>query len=123
MQVLIVEDDLIISLVLDRMVHQLGHEVLEKVTTGENAIKIARQNQPDLILMDIRLAGDLDGIETMMEIHKENQIPVIYITGNNDNRNRLRAEETNFIDFLIKPISIEELEQCMVDAAKPQTRG
>lgn len=115
MRVLIVEDDLIISLVLDRMIHQLGHELVEKVTTGEKAIEVACSKSPDMILMDIRLAGDLDGIETMEEIHKVTQIPVIYITGNNDKRNRERAQKTNHIDFLIKPVSIEQLERCFTE--------
>jgi len=116
MRVLIVEDDLIISLVLDRMVSQLGHEVIAKVTTGERALELARDEQPELILMDIRLAGQLDGIETMILIQKDRFIPVIYITGNNDRRNRERAEDTDFIDFLIKPVSIEQLEKCFIEA-------
>jgi len=115
MRVLIVEDDLIISLVLDRMVHQLGHELVAKVTKGEKAIEIVQKELPDIILMDIRLAGELDGIETMQEIQKKQHIPVIYITGNNDKRNRERAKHTNYIDFLIKPVTAEQLQQCFVE--------
>lgn len=62
-RVLIVEDDMIISLVIENMVKELGHEVVGKATSGDEAIRLATEHVPDLVLMDIRLKGDMDGIE------------------------------------------------------------
>lgn len=107
--ILIVEDELIISLMLEQMVENLGHNVLAKVTSGEEAIEVANTTQPDLILMDIRLQGDMDGIETMEEIRKSLNVPVIYITGNTDNLYRKRVEQSDYMDFLTKPITMNDL--------------
>lgn len=109
-KVLIVEDDMIISMVLERMVTKLKHRVADKVITGQAAIDCARELKPDLILMDIQLKDNIDGITAMQEIRKTSSVPVIYITGNSDQYNLNRARETNFIDYLIKPIQMSDLE-------------
>lgn len=108
-QVLIVEDELIISLLIEKMVHRLGHQVVQKVRSGEEAVEAAGKLKPDIILMDIRLHGEMDGIEAMSEIRKRANIPVIYITGNTDQMYRSRLKPTDYMDFLTKPITIEEL--------------
>jgi CheY-like chemotaxis protein len=108
-EVLIVEDEMIIALLLERMVKNLGHQVVAKVTSGEEAISVAQEHQPDLILMDIRLKGEMDGIETMLRIHEMNNIPVIYISGNTDAVNREKINQTDYIEFLSKPITISDL--------------
>lgn len=108
-KVLIVEDEMIISLMIERMIRQLGHTVVDSVVTGEAAVEAAEKHQPDLILMDIRLKGKLDGIEAMMQIREKANIPVIYITGNTDSMYRKKAEQTEYLDFLTKPITYGEL--------------
>ena len=107
--ILIVEDELIIALMIERMVQNLGHIVLAKVTTGEAAIEAARELQPDIILMDIRLQGEMDGIEAMSVIRRSSKIPVIFITGNSDDNYRKRVEEVDPLDFLTKPITQGDL--------------
>ena len=67
-RVLIVEDDLIISLTTEKMVEKLGYQVVGSVTSGEEAVRAAQENRPDVILMDIRLNGSMDGIEATQEI-------------------------------------------------------
>ncbi len=108
-KVLIVEDEMIISLLIEKMVQKLGHKVIAKVTTGEEAVVLAAEYNPDLILMDIRLQGEIDGIEAMVRIKKKANIPVIYITGNTDEMYRNKINETDYLAFLTKPISINEL--------------
>jgi len=108
-KILIVEDEMIISLMIERMIRQLGHTVVDRVITGEAAVEAAEKHQPDLILMDIRLKGKLDGIEAMMQIREKANIPVIYITGNTDSMYRKKAEQTEYLDFLTKPITYGEL--------------
>lgn len=109
-KILIVEDDMILSMVLERMIVKLDYEVIGKKITGEAAISSALELEPDLILMDIQLKDDTDGIEAMQEIRKTSDVPVIYITGNSDQYNLRRAKETNFVDYLVKPIQMSDLE-------------
>jgi CheY-like chemotaxis protein len=108
-KVLIVEDDMIISMVLERMVIKLQHEVVAKVITGKEAIEATQEYSPDLILMDIQLKDDIDGITAMQEIRKTSSVHVIYITGNSDQYNLSRAAKTNFVDYLVKPIQMSDL--------------
>lgn len=120
-QVLIVEDDMIISMVLERMIIKLGHKVINKVITGEEAIASALDLAPDLILMDIQLKDDIDGISAMEEIRKESDVQVIYITGNSDQYNLSRAKKTNYVDYLVKPIQMSHLKKSMSKAFSEQT--
>lgn len=109
-KILIVEDELIIALVIERMVQDLGHNVLGKVTSGEAAVRAAKEHNPDLILMDIRLQGEIDGIEAMSRIRQiSRNIPVIYITGNTDDAYRKRVEQTDYLGFLTKPVTLGDL--------------
>jgi len=114
--ILIVEDDMIIAMVLERMVKKLDYNVLDKVITGAKAIELAQELNPDLILMDIQLKDDIDGIEAMQKIRETSDVPVIYITGNSDQYNLNRAKETNFIRYLIKPIRIDDLKESFKEA-------
>lgn len=112
-EVLIVEDEMVIALLLERMVKNLGHQVIGKVTSGEEAIAKVHDHQPDLILMDIRLQGEMDGIETMAHIHQMSNIPVIYISGNTDSVNQEKIEQTEYIEFLSKPVTISDLSRSL----------
>lgn len=112
-KVLIVEDEMIIALLIERMVDNLGHHVIDKVATGEDAIKVALEHEPDLILMDIRLQGELDGIEAMRRIRESKDIPVIYISGNTDAVHQEKIEQTDYIEFLSKPITISDLSRSL----------
>jgi len=107
--VLIVEDELIIALMIERMVQNLGHKVLAKVTSGEAAIEAAKEHRPDVILMDIRLQGEMDGIDAMSVIRRTSNIPVIFITGNSDENYRKRVQEADPLGFLTKPITQGDL--------------
>jgi len=110
MNVLIVEDDRVLSLMLQKMVIQMGYKVVDCVTTGEEAVEITFNDSVDLILMDIMLEGEIDGIEAMHQIREKSDVSVIYVTGNSDPLTIKRARETDFKDFLIKPVNFESLE-------------
>lgn len=114
--VLIVEDDMIIAMVLERMVSKLNYNVLQKVINGREAIDITLKEKPDLILMDIQLNDDIDGIHAMRKIRESSSVPVIYITGNSDEYNLQRARETNYVDYLIKPIQLGDLKKSIAKA-------
>ena len=108
-RVLIVEDDMIISLVIENMVKELGHEVIGKANSGHDAIELAIENAPDLILMDIRLKGEMDGIEAVKAIKEKISTSVIYLTGNSDRINYDRAKATECVDLITKPFTINDL--------------
>lgn len=107
--ILIVEDEMIQSILLEKLVKSLGYKVVGKVTTGADAIKMALELQPDVITMDISLQDDIDGIMATKSIQSKSMIPVIYISGNSDQYNYQRAKKTNFIDFIPKPVNKESL--------------
>lgn len=107
--VLIVEDDMLLSLVEERLVEKMGHKVVAKVGCGKDAIEKARELNPDIILMDIILRGDMDGIQAMEEIRKHSSVPVVYLSGNSDRFNYERAKKTGFTDYLVKPITSNDL--------------
>lgn len=114
MKLIIVEDDKVLSLLLSKMVERLGYEVLEIVTKGQEAIKKINELRPDLVLMDIMLEDDIDGIEAMATVRADGvDTSVIYITGNSDSANYNRAQKTGFIDYLIKPVSFNDLKECI----------
>lgn len=115
-KVLIVEDDLILNLLFESYMEKLGFETEGELVYGKTAIETAKSINPDLILMDISLEGDMDGIEAMLEIRKFSSVPVIYITGNSDRAHQERAKETNYTDYLIKPIEFNELKTSLEKA-------
>lgn len=109
--VMIVEDDLILNLLYESYLEKLGYDAEGELVYGKTAIEIAQKIKPDLILMDISLEGDIDGITAMKEIRKFSDVPVIYITGNSDPHHVQRAKETNYLDYLVKPIEFNDLKE------------
>lgn len=111
--VIIVEDDLILNLLYEGYLERLGFETEGELVYGKTAIEVAKKIDPDLIVMDISLEGEIDGIEAMTEIRKFSDVPVIYITGNSDQYHVQRAEKTNYLDYLTKPIEFEDLKKAI----------
>ncbi len=117
-KVLIVEDEMIIALTLEQMIKNMRHEVVSKVASGKQAVEKALQLKPDIILMDIRLKGKMDGIDTIKKIqHKKADIPVIYVTGSSNSRYIERIKATKYIDFIRKPITQHQLMQSFKKAS------
>ncbi|MBO6571643.1 MAG: response regulator [Balneola sp.] len=112
--VMIVEDDLILNLLYESYLEKLGYGAEGELVYGKTAIEIAKRIKPDLILMDISLEGEMDGIDAMLEIRKFSDVPVIYITGNSDPYHVERAKETNYLDYLVKPIEFDVLKESLV---------
>lgn len=118
-KVLIVEDDKVLSLLLIKMVEKLNMKVIGTATEGRRAVELAKLHNPDLILMDVMLEDDMDGIEAMATLQNESyDIPVIFITGNSDSYNRERAQKINYIDYLVKPISLSILRDSVTKVAQ-----
>ena len=103
-KIFIVEDDMIIQMFIERILDNLGLEVMGEARTGDETIAFLENNRPDFILMDIGLAGDKDGVETAEIVNKLHQIPIIFLTGNSDKPTLERARMTNHVGFINKPI-------------------
>lgn len=107
--ILLVEDEYILALDLERQLTELGYKVIGFVASGEEAIALAHAHKPDLILMDIKIKGAIDGIETARQIQEQDAIPVIYITAYSDRLILERAKITEPFGYLVKPVNRREL--------------
>ena len=116
--VLVVEDDIVLCLLTKRNIELMGHRVVATTTTGLSAIEAVKKYKPDVVLMDVFLMGNLDGIETMHEIAKFDDVPIIYFTASLDETIKPRAAKTNMLAFLIKPIDFKELETTLSKVQK-----
>lgn len=117
-KILIVEDESIAALDLQMRLTSDGYDVLNIVSTGENAIQVAENNLVNLILMDIKLKGEIDGIETASIIRKKSDAAIVYISGNSDLLASDRLIATNPEGTLKKPISDWELFEVIERALK-----
>lgn len=107
--ILIVEDELLIAKNLSYKLEKLGYKIADIVSSGADAIQRAGEMEPDLILMDIVIKGDIDGIETAAIINQELDIPIIYTTAYADDETLQRAENTGSYGYLLKPFKEREL--------------
>lgn len=115
--ILLVEDDGVQQIIMERYINKLGHNVLATVSEGEAAVRSAIQLEGiDLIIMDIRLGDELDGIDAMKKIRESSSVKVIYVTGNSEPATKNRAKETNFEDFIEKPVNINKIELAINEA-------
>ncbi|BAY25179.1 two-component hybrid sensor and regulator [Calothrix sp. NIES-2100] len=108
-QVLIVEDEFILAINLQESLESLGYTVVDIADSATAAIDKANQLRPNLILMDIRLQGEMDGIQAAEQIWNSLQIPIIYVTGHSDKSTVERATLTSPFGYILKPIREQEL--------------
>ena len=109
-KILIVEDEIIIAEDLQRKLKSMEYDIIGIASSGEEAIKKIKENNPDLILMDIVIHGMMDGIETAAQIHSLFDIPVVYLTAYADEKTLQRAKITEPFGYLIKPFKERELQ-------------
>jgi two-component system, cell cycle sensor histidine kinase and response regulator CckA len=109
MRILIVEDQGIIARALKIKLDRMGHEVTAIADTAHAAIQAVQVTQPDLILMDIILKGDLDGIQASEVIRSQFKLPVIFLTAHSDAKTVQRAMATDPCGYVVKPYEEEQL--------------
>ena len=107
--ILVVEDEAIIAADLELKLRRLGYRVSGTTNTGEQAVTLVRQQPPDLVLMDIRLAGAMDGIEAAREIRSQNDVPLVFLTAHSDEATLERAGQTEPFGFITKPFHERDL--------------
>ncbi len=103
-RILIVEDEPIIALDIQKTLLKMGYEVAALVSTGEAAVEKAGETSPTIVLMDIMLAGAMDGIEAATIIKNRYNIPVVYLTGNADTGTVTRARDSEPYGYVLKPV-------------------
>jgi AmiR/NasT family two-component response regulator len=103
-KILIAEDDMIIQMFLSKIINNAGFRVVGEARNYIEILKLVDKTQPDLIVMDIGLEGEKDGIETARFLNKKNNIPILFITGNSDKATMDRANEVEPIGIIFKPI-------------------
>jgi CheY-like chemotaxis protein len=125
-RVLIVEDESIVALDLRNTLRRLGYQVTFIANSGEEAVNSVIQTTPDLILMDIRLHGQMDGIQAATIIKSRFDIPVIFLTAQSDEITRKRADAVSPASYLTKPYSTADLHTAIttvLDAWKARHQG
>jgi len=117
-KVLIIEDDFIIQMFLENIISSIGCNIVATVDNSDDGIKMIEEYSPDIILMDIGIAGKKDGIEMAELINEKFQIPFIFITGNSDFTTIDRAKKTSPIHIFNKPIEQEVLSSELIEICK-----
>ena len=108
-RILVVEDERVVAEDTAKILRNLGYDVLAVVSSGEDAVKIAGEKLPDLVLMDIMLEGDMNGIEAAGQIFSRFGVPVMYLTAYADDEKLQRAKETEPFGYILKPFEEREL--------------
>src|SRR5262245_21153390 len=108
-QILVVEDERIVARGIQSELEQMGYEVSDLAASGEEAIEKASRLHPDLVLMDIVLRGDMDGIEAARRIRERLDIPVVFLSAYEDQNTLGRAKTTEAFGYLLKPYEEKEL--------------
>jgi len=109
MRILLVDDDHLIRFVHQMFIERSGHEVVGVAEEETQAVQMALELKPDIVVMDIRLENGSNGISAMKTIQETLIIPAIYISGNSDNKTIEEAEQTLMKAFLVKPVTQEEI--------------
>ena len=115
-RILIAEDEGIVALDLGMQLRALGYRVVATVNSGQAAVDKAAQTQPDLIMMDVRLKGEMDGVEAAEIITARLDIPVIFISALVDKGTMGRARAMECAGYVVKPFSLEKLQRAIEDA-------
>ena len=109
-KVLLAEDDAIAARHLSQSLRRMGYQITGVARTGEQVFNSIADNPPDIILMDITLVGNIDGISAAQIVHAKVDIPIIYLTANSDSEVFERAKQTHPYAYLVKPYEIYQLQ-------------
>lgn len=115
-RILLVEDEKLVARDEQQMLETLGYEVVDIASTGNEAVEKALSLKTDLILMDIRLKGEMDGIDAAGKILEQSSVPIIYLTGHSDDETLKRARRTQPYGFITKPFETKLLRSAIETA-------
>lgn len=115
-RVLIVEDEVIHAMALELVLPDWGYRVMETVSSGEDAVRVAQDGRPDIVLMDLTLHGEMGGLAATREIVGRLGIPVICMSGLTDEETVRAVAASGPLAFLEKPLDVERLRLLLRDA-------
>ena len=107
--ILLVEDEAVVALELQNNLESMGYNVVAKADNGPSAIELSRKHNPDIVLMDIRLKGDMDGIDAALEIRNHQNVPIVFLTAYAEEEKLKRAKKTMPFGYLLKPVQDRDL--------------
>jgi len=116
LRALIVEDEVLIAEELRERLSRLGFSVIGAVDSADEGIAIATRESPDLVLMDIRLRGEKDGVQAAQEIREQVDVSIVYVSAHSDLLTVERAKQTDHDGFILKPFHRREL-QSVIEVA------
>jgi len=119
-RVLIVEDERMIAEYYRIIVENLGYSVCGIAKTAEEAVRLAQEEDPALVFMDVRLVGERDGVDAAIEIHRNKPVPTVYVTGSHEPETLARIRADHPSDVLRKPVLADQLKDAL-DRFCPQT--
>lgn len=109
-KILIVEDEILVGIMLSRKLQSYGYEVGDVIINGEEAVQIARTEQPDVVLMDIALSGNVNGLEAARKIRQNFDIPIIIFTGYDTEK---LSQQTTDIDPVAIVSKLDDFEEIL----------
>ncbi len=109
-KILIVEDEQIVAFDIGNVLQRLGYHVVGAAACGEEACRMAAESAPDLVLMDVRIDGSIDGIETARRLRQTSDVPVVFLTAYTDDKTLNRAKEIEPYGYLVKPFAERDLQ-------------
>jgi CheY-like chemotaxis protein len=118
--ILLVEDEAITAVMLQKALSEYGYKVRKPAATGNEAIQQVKEKKPDIILLDINLPGDIDGIDTAHVIFSNHKIPIIFMTGYSNQMTMARSKFLHPLAYLIKPVTVDEIDEVIVSNLKIQ---
>lgn len=110
-KIIIAEDEKIVAKDIENKLKKSGYDVLGVASTGKDLLDKVSESLPDLVLMDIKLDGDMDGIETAAKLKDGYEVPVVYLTAYADKMTLKRIDETKPGGYVLKPFKLSELRQ------------
>lgn len=113
LKVLIVEDEYIVGFEISYTLGELGYETLGPAPSGEEALALAKSAQPDVVLMDIVLKGNMDGIEAAQAIMRSQGTPVVFATASSERRTYDRAMALRPLGFFLKPLDFQAIDRLL----------
>lgn len=108
-RVLVVEDEVLVGIMLAKKLQSFGYQVGEVIINGEEAVKVAERDRPDVILMDIALSGNLNGLEAARQIRERFGIPIVIFTGYDTEKLMQQAEDIEPVAVVSKLDTVEEV--------------
>ena len=112
-RIVVVEDEAIVAMELEMQLQAIGYQVIARFARGEEAAERVPGLAPDVVLMDIRLAGTMDGIEAARRIRETLDVPIVYLTAHSDDDTFSRARATDPVAYVLKPFDRRSLKAAL----------